>query len=76
MSRDDCRVERVNIQSSEDVVRLVNRLNAEGVTVYRRLSPTVMTQMMRMACEQMADYCESLDPFARGCDRGFVGGKR
>jgi hypothetical protein len=42
----------------------VNRLNQEGVTVYRRLSPTVLIDMMKMACEQSADFHESLDPFA------------
>jgi hypothetical protein len=42
----------------------VNRLNQEGVTVYRRLSPTVLIDMMKMACEPSADFHESLDPFA------------
>jgi hypothetical protein len=43
---------------------LVNRLNREGVTVYRRLSPPVLIDMMRLACEQSARFHESLDPFA------------
>jgi hypothetical protein len=42
----------------------VNRLNAEGVTVYRRLSPPVLIDMMRAACQQSARFHESLDPFA------------
>ena len=42
----------------------MNRLNQAGVAVYRRLSATVLTDMMKMACAQSADFHESLDPFA------------
>src|SRR5258708_20653847 len=62
--RDSCYVEAVTIRSPQDVVALVNRLNAEGVTVYRRLSPPVLINLMRTACEQSARFHESLDPFA------------
>lgn len=62
--RDSCFVEAVAIRSPHDLVALVNRLNAEGVTVYRRLSPAVLIEMMKMACEQSARFHESLDPFA------------
>lgn len=62
--RDSWSVENVRIESSHDVSALVNRLNAEGVTVYRRLSPPVLIDMMKMACEQSASFHESLDPFA------------
>jgi uncharacterized protein (TIGR03083 family) len=62
--RDRCRVERVEIHSHQDVITLVNRLNREGVTVYRRLSPAVLIELMQLACGQTADYLESLDPFA------------
>ena len=64
MVRDSCYVEAVTIRSPQDVVALVNRLNAEGVTVYRRLSPPVLINLMRTACEQSARFHESLDPFA------------
>ena len=63
MVRDSCYVEAVSIQSPEDVITLVNRLNREGVTVYRRLSPKVLIGMMKEACEQSARFHESLDPF-------------
>ena len=63
--RDQCRVERVDIRSHQDVITLVNRLNVEGVTVYRRLSPRVLTQLMQLVCDQTADFFESLDPFAQ-----------
>jgi len=62
--RDSCYVEAVTIRAPQDVVALVNRLNAEGVTVYRRLSPPVLIDMMKSACEQSARFHQSLDPFA------------
>ena len=62
--RDSCLVEAADIRSPEDLIALVNRLNREGVTVYRRLSPPVLIEMMSLACGQSADFHESLDPFA------------
>ncbi len=62
--RDSCFVEAADIRSPEDLSALVNRLNREGVTVYRRLSPTVLIDLMQIACEQSARFHESLDPFA------------
>lgn len=64
MVRDHCFVEQPRIRSEQDVIDLVNRLNREGVTVYRRLSPPVLIHMMELACRQSADFHESLDPFA------------
>ncbi len=64
MVRDSWFVERVEIPSPEDLVALVNRLNREGVAVYRRLSPPVLIEMMEMACRETANFHESLDPFA------------
>jgi uncharacterized protein (TIGR03083 family) len=62
--RDSCAMETVEIRSHQDVVALVNRLNREGVTVCRRLSPPVLIDLMKVACQQSADFHESLDPFA------------
>src|SRR4029077_14797519 len=62
--RDSCHVEQVNIRSPQDLIAFINRLNREGVTVYRRLSPKVLIDMMKEACEQSARFHESLDPFA------------
>jgi uncharacterized protein (TIGR03083 family) len=64
LARDTCFVEAAHIHSQADLVALVNRLNREGVAVYRRLSPRVLIDMLRMACEQSAGFHESLDPFA------------
>ena len=63
-ARDGCIVDRVELKTFQDIVIMVDRLNKEGVTVYRRLSPRVITQLMQTACEEAADYYESLDPFA------------
>jgi uncharacterized protein (TIGR03083 family) len=63
--RDSVFVEKVEIHSPDDVIALVNRLNREGVTVYRRLSPPILVEMMTSACNQSADFHESLDPFAQ-----------
>jgi hypothetical protein len=62
--RDSYSAEVVENRSPEDVVRLVNRLNREGVTVYRRLSPLVLIQLMKMVCDQNAKFHEALDPFS------------
>ena len=62
--RDSWYVETVDVRLPQDVVTLVNRLNEEGVTVYRRLSPPVLIDMMKTACEQSASFHESLDPYA------------
>jgi uncharacterized protein (TIGR03083 family) len=62
--RDGNFVEAVEIRSRADLVALVNRLNCEGVAVYRRLSPSILIELMTAACRQSADFHESLDPFA------------
>jgi uncharacterized protein (TIGR03083 family) len=62
--RDSWLVETVQIHSPQDVIALVNRLNQEGVTVYRRLSPRVLIDLMRRACQESACFHETLDPFA------------
>lgn len=63
LARDSCFVEAAEIHSPQDVVTLVNRLNREGVTIYRRLSPPVLIDLMEVACGQSARFHESLDPF-------------
>lgn len=63
--RDSWHVETAPTQSPQDVIALVNRLNQEGVTVYRRLSPRVLIRLMQSVCQESATFHESLDPFAR-----------
>ena len=63
--RDACWVESANLRTPEEVIEIVNRLNQEGVTVFRRLSPAVLIEIMNMGCEQSAGFHESLDPFGQ-----------
>jgi len=63
--RDSWFVVKPHIQSPGDLVEFVNRLNQEGVAVYRRLSPPVLITLMTIACGQSADFHESLDPFTQ-----------
>src|ERR1700748_740674 len=52
--RDSCYVDTPHIRSHQDVITLVNRLNREGVAVYRRLSPQVLIEMMKFVTTQYA----------------------
>ena len=61
--RDGWMVEKSPIRSAEDLVALVNRLNREGVAVYRRLSPSMLIALMSLVCRESAEFHESLDPF-------------
>lgn len=62
--RDGWVVDKPEIRSHADVVQLVNRLNREGVAVYRRFSPALLCEWMETACLQSAVFHESLDPYA------------
>jgi hypothetical protein len=42
----------------------INRVNEEGITVYRRLSPAVLFSLMEVACKQLAGYHAGRDPYA------------
>lgn len=52
------------IASDRDLVSFIDRLNAEGVTVFRRLSPPVLIAWMEQTSREAASYYASLDPFA------------
>lgn len=62
--RDGWIVDRAEVRSPAGVSSFVNRLNKEGVTVYRRLSPRLLIALMGATCEQSAAFHEALDPFA------------
>ncbi len=62
--RDGYAPEPPSINSHADLVAFINRLNHEGVTLYRRLSPNVLVSLMEVASRQSSEYHESLDPFA------------
>ncbi len=61
--RDGSRQE-ITAQETADIVSLVNRLNYEAITVFRRLSPRVLIDLMKVACPQSAEFHVGLDPFA------------
>jgi uncharacterized protein (TIGR03083 family) len=64
-ARDQYVFERPNLHSCADLVAFVNRLNSDGVAIYRRLSPKVLISLMEVASRESGAYHELLDPFAR-----------
>jgi uncharacterized protein (TIGR03083 family) len=64
-ARDAYRPESPKINSSAELAAYINRLNQEGVSVYRRLSPAVLISMMEVASRLLADYHAVRDPLAQ-----------
>ncbi len=64
LGRDGYAPAPTKVNSHAELVTLINWLNAEGVRVYRRLSPEVLVALMQMASAQLCDYVATLDPFA------------
>jgi uncharacterized protein (TIGR03083 family) len=62
--RDGYAVDRPRSGSPEDVRAFVDRVNAEGVAVYGRLSPAVVHALMRQASHEYCAFHLGLDPFA------------
>ena len=51
------------IASDRDLVEFIDRLNADGVTVYRRFSPSLLMAWIERTSREAAVYYASLDPF-------------
>jgi uncharacterized protein (TIGR03083 family) len=64
IGRDGYLVESPRIASAADLAAFVNRLNGEGVIVYRRLSPLVLIRLVELAAKLLAEYHASRDPYA------------
>jgi uncharacterized protein (TIGR03083 family) len=64
IGRDGYVSETPAINSSADLAAFINRLNHEGVTVYRRLSPAVLITLMEIAAKFLAELHASRDPDA------------
>jgi uncharacterized protein (TIGR03083 family) len=64
IARDAYAAEKPKIHSSADLAAFINRLNHEGVTVYRRLSPAVLITLMEVAAKLLAELHASRDPGA------------
>jgi uncharacterized protein (TIGR03083 family) len=62
--RDGYAAEKPEIRSSKDLVNFVNRLNAEGVVQYSRLSPKVLIALMETTSHESSIFHASLDPYA------------
>jgi uncharacterized protein (TIGR03083 family) len=52
-------------ESHEEFLQFINRLNREGVEMYRRLSPAVLISMMEVASRESAEFHQGLDPMAK-----------
>src|SRR5688500_13542488 len=50
--------------SPDEFLAFINRLNREGVEMYRRLSPAVLISMMEIASRESAEFHQALDPMA------------
>jgi uncharacterized protein (TIGR03083 family) len=50
--------------SPDQLVALINHLNAEGVRRYSQLSPQELISQMEAASKESAEYHQALDPFA------------
>jgi len=64
IGRDSYVTETPAISSIADLAAFINRLNREGVNVYRRLSPSVLISLMEVATKFLAEYHASRDPAA------------
>jgi uncharacterized protein (TIGR03083 family) len=64
VGRDGYVAESPRITSAADLAAFINRLNSEGVTVYRRLSPVVLIGLVEVATKSLAEFHVSRDPHA------------
>ena len=64
IGRDGFVAENPKINSAADLAAFINRLNNEGVTVYRRLSPVVLIRLLEVAAQFIAEWHLSRDPYA------------
>jgi uncharacterized protein (TIGR03083 family) len=51
-----------NIQSYQDLVDYLNRVNADWVAACKRLSPAVLTDLLEEHCAKASAYMATLDP--------------
>jgi len=65
IARDGCAAPAPNIDSPRAWGAYIDRLNEQGVTVYRRLSPAVLISLIEVACKQLAEFHAGRDPYAQ-----------
>lgn len=54
-----------NIQSYQDLVSYLNRLNADWVTAMKRVSPVILVDLLETTGDQFYNCLAQLDPFER-----------
>lgn len=62
-----------NVSGWEDLVALINNLNAEWVQVARRVSARLLCDLLRFTGPQVNDYFRTLDPHALGGPVSWAG---
>jgi len=65
LARDGQRPEQGGAVAGAELVALIDRLNEEGVRIYRRLSPGVLITLMEVASRELCAYVAALDPFGQ-----------
>ena len=55
------------IESDRDLAHFINELNASGVGYAARLSPRLLTDLLAVTGDWVADLMEALDPHGRAC---------
>jgi hypothetical protein len=53
-----------NVSSYQDLVEYLNRLNADWVQAFKRLSPQVLIDWLERSGKEYHQYLSQLDPFA------------
>src|SRR5215216_3721459 len=61
------------INSWDELVALLNGLNAQWVQAARRMSPRLLCELLRFTGEQVCDHFRSLDPYALGGPVSWAG---
>lgn len=59
--RDNHASENVNINSYQDLVTYLNRLNADWVHAMKRVSPRVLIELLRISGKEYCDYYDTLN---------------
>lgn len=72
-SQRDSHSSAASVASWEALVTFINDQNALWVQVTRRMSPQVLTDLLRFTGEQVCAYFQSLDPYSIGGPVNWVG---
>lgn len=72
-SQRDSHSSAASVASWEELVTFINDQNALWVQVTRRMSPQVLTDLLRFTGEQVCAHFQSLDPYSIGGPVNWVG---